>query len=164
MNKIREIETMNDFMRYLRTLRVHGEWADNRLLSAIKSADADVPQAVRELAHVRGAQEIWLSRIERRPATMPVWPEFTLSQLESAGAAVDAAMAHYFHGLQQGTLNEMFSYTNSAGLAFTTPLAEILVHVLTHGQYHRGKVNVALRAAGITPVGVDYIAWQREQS
>ena len=36
------------------------------------------------------------------------------------------------------------------------------LHLLLHGQYHRGKANAAVCDAGATPVGVDYIAWHRE--
>jgi uncharacterized damage-inducible protein DinB len=53
------------------------------------------------------------------------------------------------------------TYTNTAGETFTTPLVDILLHVALHGQYHRGKVNASLRAAGEAPAPSDYIFWVR---
>ena len=53
------------------------------------------------------------------------------------------------------------TYTNSTGRAFTSTVQEILTHVALHAQYHRGKVNLLLRQAGIEPAPADYIAWVR---
>ena len=110
---------------------------------------------------MRGAQEIWLSRIEGRPASIAVWPELSLDDLAHVGPSIDVAMRRVIDATTAGALDRIVSYTNSAGLKFSTPLGEILVHVLMHGQYHRGKVNAALRSAGAEPAAVDYIAWQR---
>ncbi len=154
---------MSIFVEHLRSLHAHGAWADQRLLEAALAAAVPVPAALRELAHVRGAQEVWLARIERRTPTLPVWPELTLAALETAGASVDAAWQAYLGELDAETLNRPVEYTNSAGQAFVTPLGEILLHLMTHGQYHRGKANAALRAAGAEAAGVDYILWQRER-
>ncbi len=153
---------MHALIAHLRSLRAHGEWADRRLLDAARTAAA-APEALREMAHVRGAQEVWLARIERRTPALAVWPGLTLDELEAAGTSVDAAWRAYFAGLRPEALRQAIEYSNSTGRTFVTPLAEILLHLVTHGQYHRGKANVALRTAGAAPVGVDYILWQRER-
>ena len=87
---------MSIVVEHLRSLHAHGEWADERLLQAAKAAATPVPESLRELAHVRGAQEVWLARIERRAPTLAVWPELTLAELEAAGASVDAAWLAFF--------------------------------------------------------------------
>lgn len=142
---------------HLTSLRDHGEWADRRLLEAVQNAVA--PAAVRELAHVRGAQEIWLARIEQRPSTLEIWPELSVEELASVGAALDAAWRARFAELTDEALARPVSYRNLAGKAFSMPLSEILLHTLLHGQYHRGKATAALRAATGTAVSVDYILW-----
>lgn len=148
---------------HLCTLRNHGEWADLRLLTALRDSLRDVPVALRELSHIRGAQETWLSRLERRAATLPVWPDLSIVELEQAGASIDVALASYFAALDSSSMSTLVTYINSAGNDFATSVGDILLQMLTHGQYHRGKANVALSAAGIQPVGVDYIVWQRER-
>jgi uncharacterized damage-inducible protein DinB len=152
---------MRSLTAHLASLRAHGAWADQRLLDGLRAAGTPVPDALRELAHVRGAQEVWLSRIEQRPATIPVWPALSLDELAEIGHHVDQAWERFFEACSDATLDRLVAYTNSAGAAFTTPLDAILFHVMTHGQYHRGKANVALRAAGAAAVGVDYIVWVR---
>lgn len=147
------------FLAHLAALRAHGEWADGQLLAAVRASD--VPSAVRELAHVRGAQEIWLSRIEQRSPTVAVWPDLSVDDLAEVGAEVDAKWRVFFSGLTEQALSGSVSYRNLAGEPFTTPLGQILSHVLMHGHYHRGKANAALHAANGTPASVDYILWQR---
>jgi uncharacterized damage-inducible protein DinB len=147
---------------HLERLVAHSAWADERLLAAAQRASGDTTDVLRELAHVRGAQETWLSRIEGRAATLPVWPTLTLEELGSAGARLDERLRQLVATLTPAMLNREVTYATLAGRTFTTPLADILLQVLTHGQYHRGKANAALRAIGAEPVAVDYIAWQRE--
>jgi uncharacterized damage-inducible protein DinB len=149
-------------MEHLQRLGRHGEWADARLLQAARRATGDVTVVLRELAHVRGAQETWVSRIEGRPATLPVWPTLNLAELEAQAPKVDAAMRNLLGSLTDSALTRVVSYTNSAGTAYTTAVGDCLLQLLTHGQYHRGKANAAFRAIGAEPVNVDFITWVRE--
>ncbi|MGD9902896.1 MAG: DinB family protein [Vicinamibacterales bacterium] len=148
----------------LHRLHRHGEWADARLLKAARQASGDLTPVLRELAHVRAAQEIWLSRIEGRPATLPVWPSLGLDELAAAGAAIDEALRQMLAALTPAALTREIVYTTTAGVTYRTALSDILLHVLTHGQYHRGKANAALRAIGAQAVNVDVITWVRESA
>lgn len=149
-------------IEHLKRLARHGEWADARLLHAARAATGDRAAVLRELAHVRAAQEIWLSRIEQRAATLPVWPTLGLDELATAGAAIDGAMQTLLDGLTAEALNREIVYKTSAGVAYRTALGDILLHALTHGQYHRGKANAALRQIGADAANVDFITWVRE--
>jgi uncharacterized damage-inducible protein DinB len=149
-------------LAHFASLRDHGEWADRRLLDAVRNAD--VPAAVRELSHVRAAQEIWLSRIEARTSTLPIWPELTLDELASVGETIDLAWRAKLRELTEMMLVQPVSYQNMAGAEFSPPLSEILMHVFLHGQYHRGKATAALRAATGAAVSLDYILWFRHST
>ena len=145
----------------LRRLLDHARWADRLLLDALKGTpDAPAP-AWKELAHVVGAAELWLARLERRPARTGVWPELPAVGVEALAEHVHDGYAAYLSRLTEGGLGELCAYTNSAGRPFETPVGEILLHVALHGQYHRGKVNVLLRQAGLAPAPTDYIAFVR---
>jgi uncharacterized damage-inducible protein DinB len=147
---------------HLVRLAAHSGWADARLFDAAQRATGDTAAVLRELAHIRGAQETWLSRIDGRAATLPVWPTMTLEELARTGAELDRLLRRLVTGLTPAMLEREVVYTTTTGRTFVTPLADILLQVLTHGQYHRGKANAALRAMGAEAVAVDYIAWQRE--
>jgi uncharacterized damage-inducible protein DinB len=53
-------------------------------------------------------------------------------------------------------------YRNSAGNEFDNTVRDILTHVALHGQYHRGQIARAMRAAGREPVYTDYIGFIRK--
>jgi uncharacterized damage-inducible protein DinB len=139
----------------------HLAWADPEIARALATAAAVPPGALREFAHVVGAEEIWLARLESRPARLPVWPDLPLSDLVAAAAAAVAGYRSYLAGLEEGGLAKPIRYTNSAGQEFTTACGDILLHVALHGHYHRGKVNLLLRQTGGQPAPVDFIGFVR---
>ena len=145
----------------LARLRDHAEWADRVLLNALQATSKAPADAVREYAHVLGAAEVWLARLERRPARAAVWPSLTLAELDELVGAVHAGYAKYVAALDEPGAERMIAYTNSAGQSFETSVKDILLHVALHGQYHRGKVNLLLRQAGLLPAPTDYIAFVR---
>ena len=138
----------------------HLAWADAALASALARPDAPA-EAIREFAHVAGADEVWLSRIEGRPATTKVWPELGASEAADLSRRVVEGFRHVVAAATDASLEKTVTYTNSAGQQFTTALGDILIHVAMHAQYHRGKVNLLLRQAGAEPAPVDFIGFVR---
>jgi len=145
----------------LRRLFEHARWADGLLLAALESRSSVPEAAWTEFAHVVGAGETWLARLERRTPRVPVWPELPHAAVERLASEVHAAFAAYLAGLSEARLAEGCAYTNTAGRSFGNPVGEILLHGAMHGQYHRGKVNLMLRQAGLEPAPCDYIAFVR---
>jgi len=145
----------------LRRLHDHARWADGLVLAALEASPAAPSAAWKEFAHVLGADETWLSRLERRQPRAPVWPELPPGELKALTDEVHTGFAALLAGLTEAALGGTCSYTTSAGRAFETPVGEILLHVPMHAQYHRGKVNLLLRQAGLAPAPCDYVAWVR---
>ncbi len=146
---------------HLLSFAAHDSWANALILTALGNLPAPPPVAVREMAHVLGAHETWLARIEGRVPLTPVWPDLPLEALPPLAAASERRHRAMIDRLTQADLERAVPYTNSAGVSFTTALGDILIHVALHAQYHRGKVNVALREAGFAPVPTDYIIFVR---
>ncbi len=147
----------------LRQMSAHARWADTTLLQTIVAVPETPGAVLRECSHVLGACETWLSRIEGRQAGVPVWPELSLEDVIALNETVHEAYGAYLRGLDLSDLDRRVDYKNTAGIAFTNTVADILTQVYTHGHYHRGKANLLLRQAGLTPVSIDYIAWVRSQ-
>ena len=108
-----------------------------------------------------GAEELWLSRLKRRAATLPLWPELTPVELAATAGRIHTGYQEYVAVLRDADLAKPIAYTNTAGRSFETPVGDILTHVALHGQYHRGKVNLLLRQSGAAPAPVDYIGFVR---
>lgn len=145
----------------IRRLWDHAAWADHKLLEALRRLPSPPDEALREFAHVLGSEEVWLSRLEHRPAHAAIWPTLALDEAASLAAANRDGYTSLIDGLTEARLAVRVEYTNSAAQPFATPVGEILMHVALHGQYHRGKVNVLLRQAGAEPAPVDFIAYVR---
>lgn len=148
-------------LEQLRRLWAHAEWADGLLLAALEQQPNPPAEALREYAHILGAEETWLSRLEGRAARAAVWPEPTPEAVGALARSVRAGYGAYLTSLAESQLDRGVAYVNSAGLAFTTPAVDILLQVMLHGQYHRGKINLLLRQAGLAPAPVDFISFVR---
>jgi uncharacterized damage-inducible protein DinB len=146
----------------IRRLFDHAVWADTRLLQALREVPTAPAEAVREFAHVLGAEETWLSRLEGRPSRTAVWPDLGLAELPALLDSVHQGYLGFIVRLDDpASLSRTVAYKNSAGQGFETPVRDILLQVALHGQYHRGKVNLLLRQAGLEPVPTDFIAFVR---
>ncbi len=56
----------------------------------------------------------------------------------------------------QGDLNKVISVDNPYAGSLKTSIAEILIHVVTHGSYHRGNIATMLRQMGQASAMQDY--------
>lgn len=150
---------MTTLLSEVRRMLEHGAWADDLLFGALRTRPEPPAEIVRELNHIIGADEIWLSRIEGRVPRVEVWPALPLAELEALAARVHAGFARITD--PEPDLDRGVAYTNSAGQSFVTPLKDILIHVALHAQYHRGKLNLLLRQGDQEPVPADYIGYVR---
>lgn len=144
----------------VRDIWEHVFWADARLFEAIRDSEG-AADPLHEYLHILGAEEVWLSRLERRSPRAAVWPEASRDGAKALREQVERGYRAYLSGLRPADLSAPTTYTNSAGTQFTSSVGDILLHVALHGQYHRGKVNLLLRQAGHAPAATDYIAFVR---
>lgn len=143
----------------LRSLWAHVAWADRCILGALRAAGSPSVEALREYAHIVGAEEVWLSRIEHRAARAPGWPQVSLAAAETLASQVRSGYDALLARTDEHLLGEGVTYTNSTGQTFTDTLGDVLLHVALHGQYHRGRVNLLLRQGGHEPSPTDYIVF-----
>jgi uncharacterized damage-inducible protein DinB len=150
-----------DALEAFRRMWDHAAWADELLLSALEAMHPPPALAWREYAHVLGAESVWLDRLMRRPVRFAVWPELSVAEASALAASLRAEYSAYVAGLSADALDARVPYVNSAGQSFETPVSDMLLQVALHGQYHRGKINLMLRQAGLPPTPTDYITFAR---
>ncbi len=149
-----------DILSVLRQMWAHAVWADAILWDALQRArHADT--AWREYAHILAADAVWIARLEQQTPTVAVWPTLTPDAVDALRCSVTARYDAYLERLSAQELDAIASYMNSAGRSFNTSVGDILLHVLLHSQYHRGKVNQLLSNGGHAPAAVDFIAFVR---
>jgi uncharacterized damage-inducible protein DinB len=151
----------------LRLFAFH-HWAADRLLDALAPVTAgqlDAPwggsfaSGRALLRHVVGAERVWVSRWAGR--SLPSIPDFPATH---AGAdfrreweRVAAEERAFLAALEPGPLDRPLAYTNLKGEPCAYPLADVFVHVVNHGTYHRGQLSHLLRDLGVAPPATDYL-------
>lgn len=152
---------MSDLKDHFSKLVAHLEWADQRVLTSLRSA-AHLPAKALELySHILGSEHVWLSRINGTAAKLAVWPNLTLDDCARVSAENAGELRKLSSALTDEALGRGITYRNSAGDEFTSSLEDMLTHVTMHGSYHRGQVASLIRAAGDTPAPTDYIFFTR---
>ena len=147
-------------LEHFRRLFEHAAIADADIERALFTAGAPA-DAWREYTHILGADETWLARIENRSASLAVFPTLDASHSARERERIHLGFRAALAPRADADLERLVHYANSKGQTFDTALEDILLHVVMHAQYHRGKVNALLRVAGHEPAPADYIGYVR---
>jgi uncharacterized damage-inducible protein DinB len=150
-----------ELLTYLTRQFAYDAWANREVLATIKDLEG-VPgnpaaRSLHLLAHILSAERLWLERLTQHPQTLPVWPDFNLTQCEIQTAELPKLWQDYLGGLSSPALSTNVSYNNSKGESFHSSIQDVLTHVVLHSAYHRGQIASDMRAAGHTPAYTDFI-------
>ncbi len=157
----------------LKTMLDYHYWARDRLLDALEPLTPD--QFTRDLgssfksvrdttAHTYAAEWAWYERWHgRSPTALLPYDQFAdVASLRSAWTAHEAKMRAYVDGLDAAGVERVIDYKLLNGSAGSTPLWQMLQHVVNHASYHRGQVTTMLRQLGASPAKpMDMIAFYR---
>ncbi|HEV2730870.1 MAG TPA: DinB family protein [Terriglobales bacterium] len=151
-----------DIFDYLNRLFAYDEWANQEVLAALRSAATPPARSLKLIAHILSAEGLWLVRLSRQKAVLPVWPDLTLAECDAEAEKLGVAWRSYLEECQGPGLARQIKYVNSKGENWTGRVDDILLHVITHSAYHRGQIASDMRAAGLTPAYTDFIHGVRQ--
>ena len=145
-------------------------WAVERQIAALRALAGVVSgdglgRAIAKLAHTVQAREAWLSRIapERFEKPEQLWPkEWTFDALSEAAERAGGNWSAWMDGLEGEEMDRVVEYESYEGKRFRNTVEDILLHVWSHGFYHRGQVGMMINEMGGTPPAIDYIVRVRE--
>jgi uncharacterized damage-inducible protein DinB len=157
------------------TLYDYNAWANRRAqeaASALTNEQFTKPMgssfgSVRDtLAHIYGAEWIWLERFQgRSPAALPDVGEFAnIASLQEKWAEQEARLLAFVGKLTQEDLNRVMEYKTLKFGVYRNPLWQSMQHVVNHGTYHRGQVTTLLRQLGAQPILTDLMHFYRERA
>jgi uncharacterized damage-inducible protein DinB len=159
----------------MRQLYDYNAWANRR---AMEAAAALTPEqftkplgssfsSVRDtLAHIYGAEWIWLERFQgRSPASLPDVNQFTnLASFRERWLEHEARLLGFVRGLTQADLDRVMEYKTLKFGVYQNPLWQSMQHLVNHGTYHRGQVTTLLRQLGAQPILTDLMHFYRERA
>jgi uncharacterized damage-inducible protein DinB len=140
-----------------RRLFAYDAWANREACRSLRALEAPPEKAVAWLAHVIAAEWLWLGRMAHDVKKMAVWPTLSLEQCAGELRELDFAWDSFFEQVLPDRLGSSFEYTNSRGDRFTSTVQDILLHVILHGEHHRGQIAQAVRLAAGEPAYTDFI-------
>lgn len=150
-------------------------WANRRVLSAsekltneefTQSMGSSFPSVRDTLAHIYGAECVWLERFHgRSPSALPDVKQFhDLQSLREAWLEHEAQLLAFVQQLTQADLEREMEYKTFKFGVYRNPLWQSMLHVVNHGTYHRGQVTTLLRQLGAQPILTDFMHFCRERS
>jgi uncharacterized damage-inducible protein DinB len=162
-------------METIRKLVRYKAWADELLFAEVARMPAEAlvaPQPIvfgnllRTLNHVLAMDFVWQSHLlgrphgltTRNPADCPPLDEIARRQ-----AAIDRWYVDYTQTLDAAAFDEAVAFVFIGGGPGRMTRADILVHVVNHGTYHRGHVAQIMRPLQPPPVS-DYPVFLKETS
>lgn len=153
----------------------YNAWANRRGLEAaeklsaeqfVQRIDSSFPSVRDTLAHIYGAECIWLERFQgRSPSGLPASAEFTdVSLLQQRWLEHEQRLLNFVRGLTQADLDREVQYKTLKFGVYRNPLWQSMLHMVNHGTYHRGQVTTMLRQLGAQPILTDLMHFYRERA
>jgi uncharacterized damage-inducible protein DinB len=138
----------------IKRLYEYNSWANDRVLTALRPINQEVfasdkgasHSSIRGVvAHIAGAQWIWLERWKgSSPAALLPESDFTGQ-------------------LTQADIDGSRGYRTTEGKLHSNILGDMMLHVANHSSYHRGQITTLLRQLGAVPQSTDFILFLRLQ-
>ncbi len=135
----------------------YNAWANREVLRSLPAARSVPERAGAVMAHIIGAEWLWLRRLGHDSPPMAVWPALSLAECQGRLAELSQAWQAFSDGLRPESLEQQIRYTNSKGENWSNTVADMLTHVVLHSSYHRGQIASFLGRAGEVPAYSDYI-------
>ena len=156
----------------IRTLFDFNHWANARTLDACAALSAEefvrpngssFPSIRDTLAHVHGAEWVWLERWQGRSPKLPAARDGdNLATIRERWTTTARALLEFAQSRTQAELDAIREIRTFDGTPFRHALWQMMQHVVNHGSYHRGQVAVFLRQCGHQAMPTDLIRYYRE--
>lgn len=148
---------------YFARLLDHAQWANARVLAALEGGDPPA-RAVALFAHVLTTEAIYHDRMSGLdPWPQDFWPTLSLADCAALAPANRDRYRRFLDNRSDDDLHRRVRYRNSRGVVYHTPIADMLTHLMLHGEHHRGQIAQVLRQSGGHPPMTDFIAFVRER-
>lgn len=146
---------------HLRHLFAYNDWANRRLIVALKSVASEKSLAI--LAHLLITEQEYFERLYGKDSTgFDFWPALSIEEFGELARETAGRYEKLLNRFDEDGLDLYVRYKTSEGIEYENNFREILSHVLFHSSIHRGNIILRLREDGFEPPKIDYIIYLRE--
>ncbi len=148
-------------IEHLRQLFAYNDWANRRMVVALKGMELE--RAVAVLAHLLVTEREYYERLYGKDSTgFDFWPSQTIEECGQLARENADLFDKLLRRFDEEGLDIRVKYRSSEGLPFENTYRELLTHVLFHSSIHRGNLMTLIREAGLEPPQIDNIIYLRE--
>jgi uncharacterized damage-inducible protein DinB len=148
-------------VEHLRHLFAYNDWANRRLIVALKSAESEKSRKV--LAHLLITEKEYYERLYGKDSTgFDFWPPLSVEECGELARETAERFEKLLRRFDEEGLDLYTRYKTSEGIEHENSFREMLTHVLLHSSIHRGNIMLKLREGGFEPPKIDYIIYLRE--
>lgn len=163
-------------LEVVRALYDYNDWADDHVLTAAANLSEDgfsrkqgasFGSVEANLAHILGAQVVWLQRWTSGANPNPIADVQSLRGLEAlreAFAESHAALRDFARSVTEERLHDVLAYRDSAGRPHERVMWQLMVHLANHGTHHRSECAMAMSLMGKPMRELDYHFFELERS
>jgi len=157
--------TANEVRTHIR----YSGWASRKLLEAARTIPSeDLTRACGishgslhgTLAHIYEADTIWYIRTV--DSAEPLIRDADFATVQARWPALQGKWEAWADGLTDHDTQRVVDYKLMNGSPGSTPLGQIVLHVVNHATLHRGQAMGMLRQMGVEPPHTDLIYYYRE--
>lgn len=150
-----------DTVEHLRHLYGYNDWANRRLIVALKSATS--ARSLELLAHLLVTEKEYYERLFGKDSTgFDFFPRLSIEECGQLARETAGNYEKLLRRFDEDGLDLRTSYKTSEGVEHENNFRELLTHVLFHSSIHRGNIMLKLREDGFEPPKIDYIIYLRE--
>ena len=149
---------------YFTRLFQYDHYINNLITDAIIAAGQ--PRETEKLmAHLLGAQQIWLSRCKgENLLTGPIWPDWKTDTFKQIINDNYNAWINFLSTQTDEDFNRKITYRDMKGNEFSSRLSDMITQVTNHGTHHRAQIGQLLKVDGVNLPITDYIFYIRRQN
>ena len=144
-------------MDTLKNLVRHSIWANRKLVDFLIAEQIDDPAVLKLACHIGHGETAWFQRIHAQTVNPDIFRIISLPELRALFAEHERSYDEQFFL----DLSRIIAYRRFNGDEFQSSVAEILMHLCTHGCHHRGQIASLMTTLGKKSPNVDYISYCR---
>jgi uncharacterized damage-inducible protein DinB len=159
--------------REVQTHITYSSWASRKLLDAALALSEEDQRRELGVSHksLRGtlehiffADRIWFARTVDPGVITGGFADFPAGEtLVTAWPKLMTLWEEWAASLSDNDLLRVVAYKDLKGNPYTTPVWQIVLHVVNHATLHRGQAMSLLRQLGVAPPPTDLIFYYREK-
>jgi uncharacterized damage-inducible protein DinB len=140
-------------MTCLEKLIDHCLWANEAWIAFIAEHAASDEYARTRMSHILLGEQAWFQRIAGEVPDREIWKTLDPPTLRE----MHARHRDRYRQLLGGDLERVVAYTRFTGERYQSPIADILLHLVTHGAHHRGQLATHMSGTGLKPIVTDFV-------